>query len=99
MNLIKEKFGENGLIVKPIGSIDANSYAIFEHNVTEELDGIKEFILDLEKVDYISSMGLRAILAFQKIMDEQGSMVVKNVSDEIMEIFKIVGFDSIFHFE
>jgi len=94
MEMIKEKNG-NVLTIKPIGRIDVTNAAVFEHDVNEVLDGVADFTLDLEKVTYISSIGLRVILEFQKRMEQQGKMQVVNVRSEIMEIFKIIGFDKV----
>ena len=49
-------------------------------------------LFDLEKLDYITSAGLRVVLAAQKAMSKQGSMKVRNVKPEIMKIFDMTGF-------
>ena len=49
----------------------------------------------LKEIEYISSAGLRVMLAAQKIMNTKGSMKLVNVSDVIMEIFEVTGFDDI----
>ena len=56
-------------------------------------------MFDLGQLEYISSAGLRVLLAAQKIMNKQGTMVVKNVKPMIMEIFEVTGFDSILTIE
>ena len=94
MNMLKEKNG-NELTIKPVGRIDVTNAAVFEHDVNEELEGVADFTLDLSNVTYISSIGLRVILEFQKRMEKQGKMQVINVRDEIMEIFRIIGFDKV----
>lgn len=56
-------------------------------------DGVAEVIIDLEKVDYVSSGGLRALLRTQQEMeDRDGAMKVIHVSAPIMKIFEIIGF-------
>ena len=95
MNMLKEKPADNALIVKPIGRIDVNTAAEFEHEINAELENVVDFVLDLDKVVYISSIGLRVILEFQKRMDNQGKMIIKNVRPEIMELFELIGFDKI----
>ena len=58
-----------------------------------EMQGMKDIIMDLEKVDYISSGGLRVLLAVEQEMEEtDGSMKVIHVNPHIMEIFEITGF-------
>ena len=61
----------------------------------EALKGIKELILDFANLEYISSAGLRVLLSAQKIMNKQGKMTIKNVCDEIKEIFEVTGFSDI----
>ena len=63
-----------------------------KHSVTSE---IQDLVLDFAKVEYISSAGLRVLLAAQKVMKKQGSMVVRNVNDVIMEVFEVTGFSDI----
>ena len=50
------------------------------------------YIFDFEKLEYISSAGLRILLTAMQVMEEQGSMVVKNVCEEVREVFEITGF-------
>ena len=58
----------------------------------ESLDGVSELTLDFGKLDYISSAGLRVLLAAQKTMNRQGSMKIVHVCETIMEIFEVTGF-------
>ena len=55
--------------------------------------------MDFEKLEYISSAGLRVLLAAQKTMNKQGNMVIKNVNDDIKEVFDITGFADILTIE
>jgi anti-sigma B factor antagonist len=55
--------------------------------------------MDFEKLDYISSAGLRVLLATQKVMNRQGSMTIRHVSDVIHEIFEVTGFVDILSIE
>ena len=67
---------------------------LFEH-LQRELPGVKELVLDFEKVEYISSAGLRVLLSAQKIMNEQGKMVVAHVNSDIMETFELTCFTDV----
>ena len=54
---------------------------------------VKELVLVLEKLEYLSSAGLRVLLAAQKQMQKQGGeMVIVNVNETIMEVFEVTGF-------
>ena len=55
--------------------------------------------MDFEKLEYISSAGLRVLLSAQKTMNKQGSMKLVNVNETIMEIFEVTGFSDILTIE
>ncbi len=81
-----------------IGRLDTTTAPQLETEI-KMLDGVTEFVLDFEKLEYISSAGLRVLLAAQKTMNKQGSMVIKNVCADIMEVFEITGFSDILTIE
>ena len=81
------------------GRLDTTTAPQLEAELKGALDGVKELVLDFEKLEYISSAGLRVLLATQKVMNQQGSMVLKNVSDVINEIFEVTGFTDILTIE
>lgn len=59
------------------------------------LEGVTSLIFDFEKLEYISSAGLRVLLASQKVMNKQGTMVINNANESIKEVFDITGFSDI----
>ncbi|MDO4960627.1 MAG: STAS domain-containing protein [Eubacteriales bacterium] len=87
------------LVLTPEGRIDTTTAAQFEESITSCADGLKELIFDFSKLDYISSAGLRVLLMAQKTMNKQGSLVIRNVNDEIAEIFEVTGFSDILTIE
>ena len=91
----KKKIGTNELIVKPIGRIDITSTSKLEEEVNSELENITYLTIDMSDVDYISSIGLRALLSFQKELASRGEMKIVNVKPAVYEIFKMVGFHKI----
>lgn len=93
MDIIKNRNGES-LQIQLIGRLDTNTAPQLEE-VVNELDGVKDFTLDFALLEYVSSAGLRCLLAAQKKMMSQGTMVIINVNDSIKEIFSITGFDTI----
>ena len=73
------------------GWLDTNSAPELGREI-EALSDIESLILDFDKLEYISSAGLRILLSTQKMMNKQGSMVIKNVNEDVMDIFNITGF-------
>ena len=90
---------ERRLTVALEGRLDSETAPQLEQQLDAALEGVTILELDFEKLEYISSAGLRLLLATQKRMNEQGSMVIKNVSKGIMEILEITGFNGILTFE
>ena len=80
------------MVIALEGKLDTNTAPGFESYLGENLGGITKLVLDLEKLQYCSSAGLRVLLAAQKTMANQGGMKVIHVSDMIMEIFEVTGF-------
>ena len=74
------------------GRLDTATAPALEQTLEESLDGITLLTLDLKDLPYMSSAGLRVVLAAQKRMNRQGKMVVRNVCGDIMEVFEITGF-------
>ncbi len=90
---------EHTLTLAPAGRLDTTTAPQLEQEFLASVDGITDLIFDLEKLDYVSSAGLRVLLAAQKHMNKQGSMVVKNVCSDIMEVFEITGFTEVLTIE
>lgn len=98
MEILKIK-KENSLDVKLEGRLDTTTAPELEAAMKEGIDGITDLTLDFEKLTYVSSAGLRVILALQKSMNRQGSMKLTHVSSDIMEVFEITGFCDILTIE
>ena len=95
-----EKVAEGtSLTVKLEGRLDTTTAPQLEATLNSVLAGITSLKFDLEKLDYISSAGLRVLLSSQKTMNKQGSMVISNVSPEVKEIFDVTGFTDILTIE
>jgi len=98
MNINKTQDGSK-LTVSLEGRLDSSTAPQLETELKQGLDGITELRLDFSELSYLSSAGLRVILAAQKQMNRQGSMVVANVNETIMEVFTITGFTDILTIE
>ena len=87
---------ENGkAILAPEGTLDTLTAPEFDMILKGVLPELTELVLDFEKLEYISSAGLRVLLSTQKVMNGQGSMKLLNVNENVMEIFEVTGFSEI----
>ena len=77
------------------GRLDTMTAPLLESEIQGKLGGVTDLEFNFAKLTYISSAGLRVLLSAQKIMNKQGKMVIKNVCDEIKEIFEVTGFSDI----
>ena len=84
---------ENGNAVFSLeGRLDTVTAPELEKELKESFGGLRDLTLDFSKLEYISSAGLRVLLAAQKVMNQQGSLKITNVNETIMEIFEVTGF-------
>ena len=81
------------------GRLDTASAPDLDAVVKNELLGVDTFILDLKKLQYTSSAGLRVILIAQKTMNKQGKLILKNVSEAVMEVFEMTGLSDLLTIE
>ncbi|MEE0982267.1 MAG: STAS domain-containing protein [Acutalibacteraceae bacterium] len=82
-------------VLKIEGRLDTTTAPELENAINGEGDALKNLVLDFEKVNYISSAGLRVLLTAQKKMNVQGSMELINVSEDVMDILEMTGFADI----
>lgn len=76
------------------GRLDTTTAPQLEE-VVKDIPTVTELIMDFAELEYISSAGLRVLLAAQKTMNKQGNMVIRNVCSDIKEVFDITGFSDI----
>ena len=77
------------------GRLDTITAPMLDKTINEDIKDVKNLILDIKDVTYVSSAGLRVLLSAQKKMQKIGSMKVKNVCAEVMEVFEMTGFADI----
>ena len=82
----------NALTLSLEGRLDTTTSPQLEAELSASLDGITKLTLDMAQLAYLSSAGLRVLLAAQKVMNKQGSMVVLHVNETIQEVFEVTGF-------
>ena len=94
MTINKTQDGSS-LVIALEGRLDTTTAPELYSVIKSDLAGITDLTMDLEKLEYLSSAGLRVLLSAQKTMNKQGSMVVTNTNETINEIFEITGFSDI----
>ena len=82
-------------IIEIVGRLDTITAPALDKTINEDIGDTKNLVLDVKDMEYISSAGLRVLLAAQKKMQKIGSMKVVNVCEEVMEIFEMTGFADI----
>ena len=98
MEILKKRDG-NKLDVALRGRLDTTTAPQMEAEMKTALEGVTELNFDFEKLEYVSSAGLRVLLSCQKTMKKQGKMKLRHVCEEIMEVFEITGFTDILTIE
>lgn len=95
---IEKKANGTELTVNLTGRLDTITAPQLEKELND-LSGIEKLVLDFAGLEYLSSAGLRVLLAAQKTMNKQGEMIVRNVNETISDIFEVTGFSDILTIE
>ena len=98
MEIIKTLEGKT-LTLALKGELNSSTSQELENVVSKSLKGVDNLIFDFVDLSYVSSAGLRILLVAKKIMDKQGTMIVRNVNKDVMDIFEITGFANILDIE
>ena len=98
LNIVKN-LEDAKLSVALEGRLDTTTAPELGNSLKESISDVTELVFDFEKLEYISSAGLRVLLSAQKTMNQQGSMKLINVRSEVNEIFEVTGFSDILTIE
>ncbi len=95
---VSDKIQDNKLVIYCEGRIDSTNANIFEEKLAAVIGEDKnKFIIDFEKIAFVSSAGLRVLLiAAKKVKPTGGAVILTGLSAEIQEVFDISGFTAIF---
>lgn len=96
---IEKKLNGTELTIALTGRLDTITAPQLENELKASLAGVESLILDFDGLAYLSSAGLRVLLAAQKQMNKQGSMVVRHVNETISDIFDVTGFSDVLTIE
>ena len=92
---IEIKKNNQETIIEIVGRLDTITAPALDKTINEDIGDTKNLVLDIKGIEYISSAGLRVLLAAQKKMQKIGSMKVTGVREEVMEVFEMTGFADI----
>ena len=95
---INKTLNGSALTIALEGRLDTTTAPELEKEMAG-LANVTELVMDLEKLDYISSAGLRVLLSAHKTMAKKGSMKVTHVNELVMEVFEVTGFADILTIE
>ncbi len=96
---INKTLNGSALLLTLAGRIDTTTAPQLEEELNASYSGVSDLVFDFTDIEYISSAGLRVLLAAQKVMNKQGSMKLVNVKEEVKEVFEITGFSDILTIE
>ena len=83
------------IIIELEGRLDTTTAPDLSKTITEDIADTENLVLNFKKLEYISSAGLRVLLAAQKKMQKKGTMKLTNVCKDVMEVFEMTGFSDI----
>ncbi|MCD8362243.1 MAG: STAS domain-containing protein [Lachnospiraceae bacterium] len=96
---IRKTKNDDTLTLELSGRLDTTTAPQLEKTLKTDISDVKSLEFDFAKLDYISSAGLRVLLAAQKVMNRQGKMTIRSVNETIMEVFEVTGFVDILTIE
>lgn len=85
-------------VIEISGRLDTTTAPVLDKTISENIVENTNLTLDLKGLEYISSAGLRVLLSAQKRMQTSGSMKLRNVCEEVMDVFEMTGFADILEF-
>lgn len=96
---IDKNLSGSTLTISLTGRLDTATAPQLEGELKRSVAGVTELRFDFAGLEYISSAGLRVLLSAQKVMNRQGSMVIRNVNEVVSEVFEVTGFADILTIE
>ena len=82
-------------VIELAGRLDTTTAPVLDKTINEDVADVKNLVLDVKGLEYISSAGLRVLLSAQKKMQKVGTMKLTNVCEAVMEVFEMTGFADI----
>ena len=89
----------NKLTYTVSGRLDTNTSPALSDDIAASLGDVKELVIDIKDLEYISSAGVRVLLSAYKVMKKQGSMILRNVPDIVRNVLSVTGLLDFFTIE
>lgn len=98
---IEKKENGSEITLLPAGRLDTTTAPQLEEQINAVTENAERLILDFQELEYLSSAGLRVLLAAHKVFMKRGSgeMIIRHVNKTIQEVFEVTGFMDIFNVE
>ena len=96
---ITKNLNGTALTIAVAGRLETMSAPELEAELSSSLPAVDSLVMDLSKLDYISSAGLRVLLTAHKAMAAKGGMKICNVNEVVQEVFEVTGFADILTIE
>ena len=96
---IEIKRNAEEIVIEIVGRLDTNTAPALGKTISDDVSDSQDLVLDFKGLEYISSAGLRVLLAAQKKMQKSGSLKLINVCEGIMDVFDMTGFADILTIE
>ena len=95
--LIEKRTEDNKLIACLIEKrLDAAAAVDFKNELMAEVEsGVNHMVIDLEKVEFIDSSGLGALVAILKAVSQEGGLTITGLSKKTEQIFKLTRMDTV----
>ena len=90
--IINHEKANDTLVISVSGRLDTMTAPELESFILGNLNDVKKLVFNLKDMEYTSSAGLRIFLKAQKLMNNQGEMIIENVQSDVMEVFEMTGF-------
>lgn len=100
MTIEKKENGKETTLI-PVGRLDTTTAPQLEEQINAVSEETERLILDFQNLDYLSSAGLRVLLAAHKVYMKRagGEMIIRHVNETIQEVFEVTGFLDILNIE
>ena len=80
------------VILEITGRLDTTTAPNLDTVINELSEDIKELVLDMSALEYISSAGIRVVLsAYKKMMSNQGIMRITKANEMVRDVFEMTG--------